>query len=253
MLAELLEHLVDLAKASSAAKFHSRPEFPGRVFIEHGGGYSSEDVPPPRRKHHLSGLADVVLATRDKAIAPDPEVYYDGGRVVALLDRSTRVERVTLELARSERWQTLQNLRSHPRTLSPAEAVRLLRFDLHGTGVDALVSELGRVDFNRSSNGSHTAEHGRESLGKSVEASVQQADRVPESFAVDVAPFTNPGLRSLRGSVKVGVYVDTGAEGFEIRPLADELELLEANVMAGLRDLLGAELDGSCPLFHGAP
>lgn len=253
MLRDLLNGIAGLAVAAQAPTVLRDDETPDRFWISRGNELELVTIPPPRRAHELAGLDDLLRAVLDPAIGKAPEVYFTGERVVALLNRDERVETVSLELRRSARWHTLSDLAQKPRTLAPSQAVRLLRFELHGTGVDSLVTELGRVDFARKADGAHSIAHGRESLGKAVEASVQQIDRIPESFSVEVAPIVTPGLRSFRGSVRCGVYVDLAAEGFVIQPLADELETLEVALLEHTREALRDSLGSDFPLFAGTP
>ena len=113
--------------------------------------------------------------------------------VYAYLDREDRRERVNVELKESSRFELVQQLQK-PRGMQPREAVKLLRLDLHGGNVGHVIQALSRIDFTRTSAGKTDVAHGRESLGRSVEAVVQQADTVPERFTLAVQPWTTAGF-----------------------------------------------------------
>ena len=105
-----------------------------------------------------------------------------------------------------------------------SEVVKFLRFGLSGA-TEVAARSLARVDFSRKSDGAHEAGHGRESLGKSVEAVVQQSETIPEEFEVRCPVYMNPGLRDLTSvSVRVGIYLDV--EGVPRRSSEDARVLL---------------------------
>ena len=89
-------------------------------------------------------------------------------------------------------------------------------------------------------------EHGRESLGKSVEAVVQQADAIPESFTLNFQPLVNYGLRLIEVSVRVGVAIDHEQQRIVFRLLADGL----ADARESMLRQLGEALTKSMPDIH---
>jgi hypothetical protein len=250
MLAEFLEALSDKIEETIRAEVENVEGFPDQVLVSDRNGHTFRDVPPPRRKHTVSGLEDLFLACRDEKIAPSPEIYHGEESVVVLLDREGRRSTITMPLIRSGRWKTIESLAG--KTFTPKDAIRLLRYGLHDTGIEAVVAGLRRIDWSRSSTGTSVVEHGRESLGRSVEAAIQQADKIPEEFAVRVPAFLNQGFRDFTALVRCGVYVDLEVQQIAITPLADELEWAMNAIQNQIHEALVAALP-NVPIFNGVP
>ncbi|MCP3916163.1 MAG: hypothetical protein GY711_11455 [bacterium] len=251
MLAEFLQQLEGLARRANGAEAFKIQDLPEKVMVRKGTEYSIEDVPPARRDHEVHGLSDIVAAVQDEAMAADPEVYH-GRSVKLLLDRGDRRDVVTMPLEVTSRFKRLLAL-VDGESLSVRDAVKLLRFDLHGTGVDQVISAIRRVDFSRTGAGAQSAAHGSESLGRSIEAKVQDADKIPEEFRVQTSVYSNPGVKDLsRVDVRCGVYLDVERECIEIRVLADELENAVNAAQLAIGNAL-RELLPEVPVFHGAP
>lgn len=250
MLAETIRAIAEMAQKSDAAQVQSLPGFPARLLVRHNGKLDYVDVPPPERQHVIRSLPDFVSALTDAVIAKDPEVYFSMREAVAFLDRKDRRETIRFPITPSDRWTAVQGLQSS-QPMTTKEAIRLLRFDLHGSGAESVIQSLRRVDFTRTSAGKSTVEHGKESFGRSVEAAVQQADSVPESFCLHVSPAVNVGLRGFDVSIRIGVMIDLEAERILLRPLADELLAAQVSFSAAVRAEL-SRLMPSVPVFDGA-
>ncbi len=248
MLAEFIEKLRDMAVRANAGRFYTHEKLPEVVRWESGDGQTTEhyDVPPPLRSHLLEGLADIVAVAEDKLVSALPELWVCGEMVDVVLNRNQRGERARCYLHATEQFETLTGLTT-PRQFEPKAAIKLLRFDLHGADSEGLVQALTRVDFLRRSEGTSTVEHGKESLGRMVEAAVQQADSIPDRFTVTV-PIWSGFATTV--SVHCGVYLDLETQRVELRVLADEIQRVTLLAVAGLAVYLESELDG-IPVFKG--
>lgn len=251
MLAELVRELRALAKTADGLEILKVPEVPESLFVRRGDTFDVIDVPPRRRDHHLEGLSDVISAVKDAAIASAPEVYHCAEGIVVLLDRADRRSTVYLRTRPSERFEALQRLRT-AEPMTPRDAIRLLRYELHGSGVDALVSALRRADFTRKGTRTASVDHAKESIGSRIEAEVQGLDKLPEDFAVSTPIYTNPGLRQFVVDVRCGITIDFASERVEIRTLADELQRALDFVQESISDALREALP-NVPIFHGKP
>lgn len=253
MLAEFLDKVFELTGRAQGIELAQHPDLPDVVFRRVGTNVTEHEVPPPRRHHTLEGVQDIIRAVVRATEEGEPEVYHDDTAVRVLLDREDRRDTLDMPLHVSERFRTLEALAKAPRAMSPAAAVKFLRFELQGTGIDAVVAGLRRIDFTRSGSGASNVQHGRESLGRSVEAAVQQADQVPEEFVVETPLYTNPGLRQVTVRVRVGVYLDPGNESIEVRTLADEVAFARNAAQEALGGALREAFDGDVPVYHGRP
>ena len=249
MLSELVGTLVALGKQTDQVDFHSDELLPHVVFLRHGDELREIAVPPLRRNHSVWDIDDVVQFLADKALAPAPDVFVNRGGFLAYLDGEKRVDVLRLEMRHSDRWDTLTGLTT-ARAFTPRDAVRFLRFELPDTGTQEIVKALARVDFSRSSTGRNAVEHGKESLGRSVEAAVQQADAVPESFRVRSPVWALPGFDRFVVDVTVGVYIDLVGEKVELRTLPDQISRGVGQAVSGVVAFLREHVPGA-RVFHG--
>lgn len=251
MLAEFVKSLADQVKKANGAEVVQIPGLPKKVLVRQGEKFELMDVPAPARAHALRGLDDIVELCRDAMIAPAPEVYHSEKEISVVLDRKDRREQVKMALDRSERFASLVGLRKGL-SLTPKQAIQFLRVDLHGTGkgVSDVIAGLRRIDFKRQSGSQRTTEHGRETLGRQVEAAVQQADNIPEDFQVTVPVFTNPGLKGINATLRCAVTIDFEQEKIEIATLADEIQLALDGAQKDIHDRLVEALP-DVPIFNG--
>lgn len=249
MLAEFIDKIAALAKDANAVSIGADPKLPGRVWVRHGEIFEWIDEPPLRRRHTIRSLQDFAAFLLSPDCATAPQVFHSHKEIVGILDSTDGRERVTIPLAMTERFQTIIALKGGQKYTPPA-AVNFLRFDLHGSGCDRLISGLRRVDFTRKGLGASTTEHGKESLGRNVEVAVQQAEDVPEIVDADFQVFSNDGLKSIRVPMQIGVYLDVQNEAVVLRPLADEIANATENAQWQLHKLL-VEALGEIPVFAG--
>jgi hypothetical protein len=117
---------------------------------------------------------------------------------------------------------------------------------------DRLTSQAVATTAERgTSAGKNDVAHGRESLGRSVEATVQQADKVPTEFEVEVPIWSTPGA-NLGRSIQFGVHLDLEAQAVELRVLSDSCLAARNHAMAMLAQQLRDDLS-TVPVFMGAP
>lgn len=251
MLAEFLREVVGLAGKAKSVEFHANPALPRVVFVRHGDELLRENVPPADRAHQLEDFDGLVDALTDSAIAKSPEVYVSSNRIVGLLDREDRRARVSVDLAESRRFLLCSELET-PRRMQPKDAVRLLKLELHGGTHDPVTQALSRIDFKRSLGGSTDVGHGRETLGRSVEASVQQAKDIPEQFTVAVPIWTTQGFQGYVQHVTLGLYLDLEGQTVELRVLSDECEAARNRSLAQVAADLRKAMPG-VPVFMGVP
>ena len=220
---------------------------------DEGDNIAVHDYPPALRGGELHALNDVIAAAKDAKVCPDPEVYHDTKKVQILIDRSNRRESIRMPLHLSEHAQLVTNMRIED-GLTSAQLIQLIRFKLPNVkGAAALVAALRKVDFKRRSDGTRTTEHGRESLGRTIEAEVQGAADIPEEFSATFPYYSDPGLVNVTEvTVRIGVHIDVENERIHVAPLADELVKAHDKAHAVIGNELRAGLE-SIPVFYGCP
>lgn len=250
MLADAIKTIVGLGQAARSLEVLTHPSLPDQLFVRHGDQLIEHRVPPPPRNPTLIGLSDLVEMLGNPDIAQAPEVYVGPTAVVAFLDNTGRDERVTMPLTESARFRLCQDIERQPRAYAPRDLVRFLRQTLWG--VDAsVIQSLSRIDFTRTSTGKTDVRHGRETLGRTVEAVVQQAEQVPESFTVSVPIWTTPGCAWQR-SIEFGIYLDVEKGAVELSVLSDSCTTARNGALSDLRNAI-EESCPNAPVFMGAP
>lgn len=249
MLAELISSIRGLSVKANEPKIIEVGGVDAKRWITQDGTMLEVPIPAPRRHHKIRSLNDLTAALVDPVIAAAPEVYFSPKSITAVLDRNTRRDTITLEVEYSERWAEIERLAKGV-ALSSKEAVHYLRHQMHGEEVAEVLSGVRRIQFDRSSTGKRTVEHGRESLGRSVEEQVQNADKIPEYFVLHAFPARNQGLRGIEVSVRIAVTIDFDNEKIVFRALADEVENARHIFAQEMGELLRKSLP-IVPVFNG--
>jgi hypothetical protein len=128
-----------------------------------------------------------------------------------------------------------------PGAMTPGDAVRMLRLELDSVAGAELAAALSRVDFARTSSGAVVTEHGRESLGRSVEARAQGVSAIPSRIKVSVPVFQLEELDDIVETVDVEVVLHPNAGKVELVPLRESV----ARAIARARDRAHSRVEGA--------
>ena len=224
----------------------------GKIFVRQGDDFEVFDRPELDRSGLLLGLDDLIVAALDGDLVINPEVFHNDDKIVLILDRADGHERMTMPLSTTNRFEKLINMQGGGNQIAPRSLIRMLRFDLSGTCIYHVIAGLRKLDFTRKSDGSSVTEHGRESLGKNVEAAVQQAAAIPEEFNITVPLYSNAGLRDLStATIAMGIHIDVFEQTIELSPLADEIERARVAVQRAIGEHLRSKMS-DIPVFNGS-
>lgn len=241
MLAELLDRLVDLVRQGSTPHVTAFPRLPRRMLVTHVNGETDWiDIPPPKRNVFLYGFADLIVALMDSKICPNPEVYITSERIQVFADRDVRDDILTVNLQTSQRFKLCHRLES-PREgelfVRPVKDVlRMLRNGLHGTGADGLAAKLSALQFRVTKGQDVSIAHGRESMGRAVEAEVVEAESLPQEWELSVPIWANVGFSGYRGLVKLGIELDFESAGISLSVLSDQCHRAMNDAMAQVKE-----------------
>ena len=254
MLAEFLDRVVGLARSSDRVERVESGDPRVLLLRTPGGELVERSIDPPLRDWEVADFDSLIQVIQEQA---DPVVFVGDDSVEVLLDEDDRRERCSLSLSATSRWNEVLRLECEERRFGPRDAVRWLRFQMHsmGDGLAKLGAALSRIDFERKSSGQHVSEHGRESLGRSVEARVQKPEEVPESVVMRVPIWTTGGLEDVVQAVRLGVFIDSEEEKVGVRVLADETDaaLARARRVVAQRILAALGEDANVPVLLGEP
>jgi hypothetical protein len=237
LLAELFDRLKEIIEDAHRPSILTNDLLPGKLLVLDKGGITQIDAGV---KPHNGNLYDFE-SVHAFCIAHDPVELFvsEAGVQIVPLDGDRRSE-VFVPFNISDRF--VQLLRLDGKGFTPREAVRFLRFALE-IGDHAVIDKLSKVSFSRKSDGTSTVDHGRESLGRSVEAAVAEASEIPKSFKYSLPVFTNPGFRHM-ASLEIGIYLDLDSELIRLIPSNDGLQMAKD---AAVSSIIG-ELHLAMPL-----
>ena len=180
---------------------------------------------------------------------------HDGTGVIGLLGDMYRESRVIWELLYSEAFSKLCGQRNvwHDQKAF----VRLLQHDLAACGPDEpkrqLISAVRRLSFARKSDGAASVEHGKESLGRQVEAQVAGAESIPERISLTLPVYSTVGAGMI-GQVDCGIYIDVESERFGLHPYPDQTTQAVFSVLKKISEKLAESVPyEECPIVLGKP
>lgn len=256
--AEAIKLIQDTAEKAAAVQVATIPGDPVRVIVSQAGQHKFEELPPPPRKHTVASLSQVVGAVQRFGQGGEnddtaPTIWHNVAAVVAILEDERRADRVSLALAFSPQFSKLLQLQQE-NEFDQVEFVRLLRHDFAGCVKPELVPLFRRITFNRRNDGTADLQHGRESLGRSVEAAVTASEDIPEQIAVKCRVYETQGCE-WAVTVVCTVDIDTQLAQFSLTPLPGELTIalqaVQEKIGAYLRDAL--EDNAKIEVFYGSP
>ncbi len=268
-----LRHVTELAQSAHEPSVTVCPQLE-RVFVAHNGEMTSHEIAPPRKLIELHGLRDIIaIAVQHKGsspevyhegvddhFAPESGAVFDGGAVRVIMNSETRLDRAKMQLRPSQLFMRVLHMHYSPKTMNVDEAVRLLRFELPVAGVDALATSLRKITFKTTAEVEQGASHGSSTFGERLERLVSNAAEVPESMEISIPVYANDHeIRELSTvKLKLGVFLDMERKGIQIMPLADEIDLANAEVQARIGEHLVSEIvksgaADSVSVFHGSP
>ena len=245
MLAEFFTKLQEAARESAK---------PAITTIEGDDRYAwldkeKHELPPPRREHRVHSLEAMLSAAEQygKNDPRDGSIWHNEKAVVLLCVDADRRDRVTLGLELSDQYKALQVVSKTPFQQKPF--VLFLKRLMRGAIDDSLLAAVRVIEFKRRNDGSGTVQHGKESLGRSVEAEVQGMSAIPEIVVANVPVYSTPGCDQRHG-IGLSIDIDPDQQTFSLTPLADELTFA---IHAAQRALHEALDESGLPVFYGQP
>ena len=261
MIKEAIDAIQELADSAHGARVFSADAEPqGVYYLAHQNGDCERVTAlPPYRNHQARDLESLVACT--KRLAPEgsatsASIWCSRQGVTALFDDGERRDRMTLPLALSPQLKTLLKWSGDaPTFLEQAALVRVLRNtfrrSVQGTG---LVEVFRRLKIRSSAEGEAVVEHGRASVGKSIEASVQGVAALPEEIVLSEAAFDG-GALGIVAQVRCTVEIEVRTAQVAIYPLAGAVEESLLAAEARLRELVLGLVgdDEHTSVYLGAP
>ncbi len=262
MLKEAIDKIVSLTtEGVKPSVFRPDPE-PGHVYYlaTADGRVERREAEPSPRKHVVHDLVSLAALAGD--FAPDPEsgelsqlaCWYSRGGFTLLLDDQTRRDRVTLPLTPSPQMTILEGWARQVTWLEQAKLVQTLRI-YFGRYLDSQtpVETFRRLKFRQTQAGEKAVEHGRSSIGRSLEAELTGAGSLPAELTLYLPAFAGP-LAEVFTTVRLLVEIDAQAERIALVPDGGSLDGNWARVEEELAKRLREALEGiECGVYRGVP
>ncbi len=255
MLKDLFDALTQHAeKAMTPVVIHpeGEPDHNYLVAMPDGGMEWFEADPAPR----LHNAFDLATVARWASQGAKPSPWCSRRGVVLVLDDDTRRDVVRLDLVESPQLATLRALEERKPAFDQKAFARLLRIDLAGCLASPnLLQSVKQVKFSVLKGLEGEASHGKESIGKTLQAELKGANAVPEEAEV-VLPVWSGQAHPTRYCVRCAVEIDVIGERFQLIPFPGAIEdafcRAEAALLARLAEEL-AQNDCDIPVHYGTP
>lgn len=206
-------------------------------------------VPPTPREHTIQSIADLIEYANQEWIKTRSVVWHEEGEVVLVIDDEDRHDTIRFFLTRTIQAGKLFELANRLQWFDQLAFVRMLRLDLR---VDpTIVGKFRRLDWSQGTTASQEAMHGRDRLGKQIQAEVRGIDELPEEIVVRVPLYREPAEDTLY-DVLVLVEIDTTNNRLALIPAPGELDHVVQTHQMGIRQRLEDGLSDT-PAFYGSP
>lgn len=240
MLKEALELIQKSARdAADLKSLYTENPHQTRVLLRDGVIDVVQAAFPPRKHevYDLQSLADWSVRT-DSTTAV---IWHNDEQVVLVLDDAAyRENTVELPLPKHPKFSALERLdESLPKTQK--ELLSFLRLNLKAeidAAVPGFIGLLREIRIAQQSTGSAAVQHGRESMGRTIDNSVTGADAIPEDFSVQVPLWLHLDCRV---ELEMAFDIDVEQAKFALRPKPGELEKALADGQHWLHNRLVAE------------
>jgi hypothetical protein len=202
---------------------------------------------PPRHSEALDTPEELAAFAADQK-GERSIIMFDLNHAVFVYDLGDRRDVAYCMMRTSPQFEWLKV--NGGKNLSQVDIVRALRISLRGA-VDADSSPLRSIrslKWNASAEGAAELQHGRESIGKTIQRSVQGFDSIPEEFAVTTSVFENH--RATRSRILCAIEVMVSEQAFRITPYPSEMDAAMDAALAALRETLGK---AGIPVYCGRP
>lgn len=248
MLKEFVQAISEMAVKAKSPAMVADPFNPRKAYLVIDGVAFEKEVTPPLLNARVDTLESLEAAFTKFADDDSATVWCSKKGVEVVIDSNDRIERLCLPLSFSDQMIASMKL---PRSFSQRDLVLFLKRDMAGAIDPAVITPFRQLDFTRSDRTSGIARHGDESLGRSVQAAVSQANEIPEFLTINVRVFSNPDI-VFRASIVLSVDIDPQRGVIDLTPLPDEIvnafEAAEDHVVTAVSDQLG----DAC-VFRGTP
>lgn len=257
VLRDFLNGVVALAASGMKPSLVNVPGMPDDIRVYHAPGKSELTLltlPQPPKRHSVDNLASLIELARDNPGV----VWYDFEQIqlVKSAEPNTpdRREGATLTFTPGRAFGVLEEMAERGgTTFTQKDLIHFLRVQM-GPYCDGealkLLAAAKNVKFRKQEDSEAIIEHGKASVGKSLQASLHNATNIPESITFLCDVYENPGC-GYTALVRVAVDVDAEKGTFKLCPFGGEISnaylRAQDDMLKDLREALGPDY----PILNG--
>jgi len=194
-------------------------------YLQYPNGAIERKVADPEpRDHNILFVEDMVaFAINHKSDLDSMSIWCSRTGITLILNESTRRDHVRLPLEKSRQISTLELWNNSTIWLDQTSLVRILRATFSECLPGQVIPAFRRLKFRVNSSGEKVLEHGRSSIGKTLEAELTGESALPEELVFHVPMFNGSNL-SIWSHIRCIVDADPHAEKIAIIPQAGQCE-----------------------------
>lgn len=259
MLQEAIEYVVNEARKSKDARvIEVRHEPDGVYYLQKPDGTVERIMAEASHRRHTAMDLSAVVEFFQENKSQAARIWYSRDRVVCVLDDDTRRESVTLNLELSPQIKRLQQLEgTSGGSMDQRAIVLMLRTTFRRClgRTDNLLGLLRSIRFSGVSTGEGVVEHGKSSIGKTLQQELKAASELPEYVTLDVPVFTHPSLAIKFFPIECALEPDAAECKFKLLPLPGEIERAVADGETMIAQLIGIAVgdEGMERVHYGKP
>lgn len=253
MLKEFVESIAGLAVKADTVEIVKPPAEPNHRYAirQPNGELSWYTAEPPPRNHTALDLS-AVIAFANRFHTPDfpCAAWYSRQMVKCVINDDERRDAVTLNLSPSKPMSKLMEFDSRATPIPQSETVLMLRTVFFGCTDPAFIGVIRRLKFRTNESGAGVVEHGRASMGRSLESEVTGEGNIPE-YVIFRVPIFESGF-SAATTVECALEPIPGTASFKFIPLPGEIERAFAFAEGELKTVLeNALAEKEVPVLYG--
>lgn len=261
MLKEALEFLKEQSNDASKPTRLDSVSLRNATMYKIGHTTQRIENDPAARRHKVANLDSLATLINGPSAGNDAagnplrsraSVWHYGNEVIAILDDgddSFRDDRAEWKLNASKKFESLTSSAATWRDQKSFVEflVEYLRDEVDAA-MPGLLANLRKLRFTNNSEGTGDVQHGRASMGKSVEMAVSGAEPLPETVILRVKRWAD-----LDHVIEVECLLRLDPVGgkLALKPLADELQEAENKAHDWLHGQLTDAVE--CPVYYGSP
>ncbi|HBJ34798.1 MAG TPA: hypothetical protein DDZ51_08550 [Planctomycetaceae bacterium] len=255
MLAEMISKIAELTLGGVDFKAHPLPGGREVLVRQPDGTVTRESIPAADRNYAMGDLDSFSMMMNE---ADNGIVFVEPGTVgrpltvTAFYNEDDRREFVSWTIQPSQPLLALLSLGTWSKQKIVVELIRDKLFDCVPAD---LLAQLRSIDFSRRNDGSRSIEHGRESLGCSVEMAVQtKRGELPEVFEISLPWYATDPVSEAAYRLSVTLDLDAMSESIRLVVRGDELESCNQQALRMVRDSVDLQLNdggGTLPVVIG--